>query len=548
MRFYFLILSGILTLSAAQAGTLTVGFTEVGALRGIGPYSQGIPTGGIAAADYDNDGDIDLFVPTNLGTPDLLYENVGGTFKEIGAAVGLNSTRWHRNAVWFDYDADFDLDLAVAGDCRVDPVPQNPTACPDPENLTLYQQQSDGSFVDVTAAAGLDVAWGGLTSWHRATLVAGDLNNDDYVDLYLASWHDRTWLFMNDGDGTFTDTAMTAGMGGLTWFHHSAIMYDFNGDGWLDIYQAIDIFDPNFLWINQQDGSFVDVARAAGVDYDATDMGIDLGDYDSDGDFDLYVTEMFNQNAGIHNVLYRNDSVGSIVSFTEVAEEQGVDDGRFGWGTSFFDVDLDGDVDLATTNGRLNLPVQWPVTDPSRFWLNDGQGPVWFEDVSTAIGFDDTEVASGLIAFDYDRDGDMDMVQATGTAGLRLLENNPIVAGPANHYLVVRPRSESPNHYALGAVVHVSAGALNMMRLITAGKSTLSQEPAESHFGLGTNTTADVTVEWPNGETTTHLNIAADQVITIPQHDMMTFPVGFRQCSRPQRRVTDARMGTGECR
>lgn len=273
---------------------------------------------------------------------------------------------------------------------------------------------------------------------------------------------------------------------------------------------AVDGFVANFLWINQGDGTFVDMGAAAGVDNPKTDMGIALGDYDNDGDIDVFVTVIArNQD---HNVFYRNDSVGPNLSFTEIAQTLGVENGDWGWGAIFLDFDNDTLLDLAMTNGKDFEP--W-ITDESKFWLNQGGNPITYLDLSDQVQFNDTYIASALIAFDIDRDGDLDMMQSTSGGPLRLLDNQPDQRAQANHYLVVRPRMTGPNHYAIGSVVSVTVGSTTMMRPIVAGISTLGQEPAEAFFGLGDASVVDqVTIEWPDGRETTLTNVAVDQVLT----------------------------------
>ncbi|MHC4611236.1 MAG: CRTAC1 family protein, partial [Planctomycetota bacterium] len=247
------------------------------------------------------------------------------------------------------------------------------------------------------------------------------------------------------------------------------------------------------------------------------DMGVALGDYDSDGDLDIYVTNIENVDPQTqqpeYNVLLRNDSVGAALSFTEVAQSLDVENGGWGWGTTVLDADNDGWLDLAATNGWRSGEY---VTDTSRFFLNDGGDPVGFTDLSTATGFDDTYYGSALVSLDYDRDGDADIAQICMEGLVRLLENAPSAGRTAASYLVVRPRMLGPNHRAIGAQVRASVAGLEMLRLIMAGTSYLGQEPAEALFGLGQAGAADVvTVNWPDGTQTVLTDVLANQVLTV---------------------------------
>ncbi len=508
----------ILPLIAAPIAEAQVVFTDIGPSKGIEPYVMPVgPVGGVAAGDYDNDGFVDVFVPNAEGVPDQLYHNLGnGSFEQVAAAVGLASLENNRAALWFDYNGDHRLDLVVGSDCRSDPLTSDP--CENPVNLRLYRQDSDGMFVDVTVEADLDLSWGtGVGNRHLSGLAAGDINNDGYLDLYVCAWNGRAYMYRNNGDGTFTDITVACGMADQTFFHHQPVLFDFNLDGWMDIHVAVDIQTDNFLWINQgtspRGGSitFVDGASFAGVNNAMTDMGITLGDYDNDGDIDIYVTQITRNDD--HNVFYRNDSVGKNLSFSEIAVTLGVDDGYWGWGATFLDFNNDTWLDLAATNGKNIDP--WDV-DPSKLWLNMGGDPITYSDVSNDVQFNDTFIGASLIAFDYNRDGDIDMMQTTSGGPLRLLDNVPNGARGTNHYLVVRPRMAGTNHYAIGSVVRVTVGATTMMRPILAGTSMVGQEPAEAFFGLGSATVVDqVVVQYPNGERETLNNVAADQVITV---------------------------------
>jgi hypothetical protein len=474
--------------------------------------------GGVAAADFDDDGDIDLFVPNAEGIADQLYRNIGnGHFEEIAADAGLASPARSRAALWVDYDGDHRLDLFVAGDCY-----QAADECLGASTLRLYRQVGDAQWEDVTIEAGFadDLVW--FSGQHRGGMCAGDVNNDGWLDLLIGLWGGEARLFLNNGDGSFSDISHTCGLGGVSEGHWQPVMHDFNGDGWLDVLAAID-FTANHLWMNQTNTSFSDIAPTAGLDSAWNDMGAAMGDYDNDGDLDIYLTEIADLDR--HNRLYRNDSIGEALQFTDVARTVGVDDTSFGWGTTFLDADNDGWLDLAATNGYFG--PRWE-NDPSRFFLNSGGGTVTFADVSDAVGFNDTFWGSSLIALDFDRDGDVDLIQTCAAPGpMRLLENQRSGPALANNYLVIKPRMSGHNHRAIGAVVRVSTAALELMRLITAGTSLMGQEPAEAVFGVGSALTADVVVQWPDGTTTALTDVATNQVLTIQSTNC---PMGDLDC------------------
>ncbi len=482
-------------------------FVDVAATAGISGSLWSNLSGygaGATAVDYDDDGDIDIFVPTNLGTPDRLYRNNGdGTFTDIAAQVGVASTEQHRMALWFDYDDDGDLDLLVAGDCfRAN--------CNGVSALRLYRQENPGHFTDVTAAAGLSGLVALNNGGHAGGLAAGDIDTDGDLDLFVASWKYPSYLLLNNGDGTFSNVGPASGVN-INMQLWQPVMWDFNRDGWLDIFLAID-FRPNKLMLNNHNGTFSEVAGSAGVNYDGNDMGVALGDYDNDGDFDMYVTNIYKN--GDHNVLYRMDSVdgAGVPHFAEVSFAAGVADGQWGWGTTFIDANHDGWLDLAETNGAND---EW-AQDVSRFFLNRGGANPTFADVASTTGADDTYWGSALLALDYDRDGDLDLLQTCYANGpVRLLRNDPVGARP-RHWLTIVPRQTGKNKYAVGATVRVTAGTLTMSRPLMCGISFMGQEPYEAVFGIPMGTTAvDVAVIWPDGAETQLVGVPPDQMIEV---------------------------------
>ena len=491
----------------ARYATAQVQYIEESAASGIGEYTmQRGDGGGVAAADFDDDGDIDLFLPNEQDVPDQLYRNLGnGQFEEIGGQAGVASLNAARTALWFDYDGDHRLDLLVAGDCYTLSGP-----CAEESVLTLYRQFAPGLFSDVTVASG--IAGESVTlnaTAHRGGMAAGDINNDGYLDVVIGMWRGKSRLLLNNTDGTFTDISSAIETGDTVVYDWQHMMHDFDGDGLLDLFAAVDNL-PNRLWINQGDNSFVDEAVEAQVDTSMNEMGISLGDYDNDGDFDIYVTNI--QIGTRHNVLFRNDSTPESLIFEEVSQDLDVDRTGWGWGCIFFDADNDGLLDLAATNGWYS---DENATDSSRLYRNFGGDPEWFQDVSASVNFDDTMWGSSLIALDYDRDGHLDLVQTIHPLDgqvslLRLLHSVPDSETESNRFIVIKPRIPGPNNRAIGAVVRVEAGSLSMSRLISAGTSFLGQEPAEAHFGLGNSTSADVVVEWPDGSESEFLGLDAN--------------------------------------
>ncbi len=489
----------LLVLSVQPFVAAQISFDDVGALRGIDPYVMAAPgRGGCSAVDYDNDGDIDLFVPNGAGVADQLYENDGsGTFNDVASSAGVASTASHRGSLFFDADGDGWLDLLTWGDC-------NDAAC---GSVILYHQSTPGQFVAVVdpdianlLPVNPTVVFGGAA--------AGDLDNDHDLDLIIVSWGNFGGyrILRNDGEMDFVDITDTAGFdipfGANPW---QPLMVDLDDDGRLDVYVSVD-FGANQYWRNHGDWEFTNEAQARNLDNFMNDMGVAIGDYDNDGDFDFYVTNIDVPAGGFHSVLLNNDGG----TFTEQAGSAGVATSFFAWGTTFLDADNDGDLDLAATNGFPGFP--W-FEDPSRFYMNNGLGT--FNEVSTAVGFDDQELASCLLAADLNRDGTLDMVQACFEGPLRILDNNSSLSPGLANYLVVRPRSSGPNTRGIGCRVEIRAPDVQV-RLITAGTSFMGQEPAEATFGLGSRPDVDdVRVRWPDGSTSIVQNVGANRVIDV---------------------------------
>ena len=496
--------------------------------------SPGMGTGA-AVADFDADGDPDIFVPTGGGEPNLLFRNRGdGTFDEVAADFGLDDTRQARVALWVDYDGDGDLDLFVGRDCHItdfDGISAEVAAaagsCSVPV-LSLYAQTADG-FVDVSESAGLFTSVGAVANaFHAGGLSAADVSGDGLPDIYFARWQAKPELYISDtlffGGGEAPGYSLGSGLTAIAQSqagHWQGLMHDFDYDDRLDLFVNVD-FAANQFWLNGVDLNLVDAAADAGVASSWNEMGLAAGDYDNDGDIDLFITNIFDWNGqDSHNLLYRNDSVEGAAGFTERAIAAGVDDAGWGWGASWLDADNDGDLDLAVTNGYCEIPIPDEdryceavhERDRSRFFENRGEGN-GFVEVGEQVGFDDTLIGAGLIAADFDGDGRLDLLQTAidpdsvpwehssqtpRTARLTIYRNRETAGDGGNRHAWVRPVLAESGSPALGAVVRVYMDNGEILsRLAAAGESWMSQAPATLHFGLGATAEVErVEIDWP---------------------------------------------------
>ena len=501
----------------------TPSFLEISAACGITdvPDITDLFGNGAAAADFDNDGDIDFYLTTDKNIPDRLYENDGsGNFTDIAPEAGILELKSNRAALWFDYNGDHLPDLVVAGENCVGLI------CENPVHLALYEQTSDNKFIEVTSEANLrtGIIFDYLPFFGVGGLSAGDLNNDDYLDLILTVWGGGIIYFQNNGDATFSNGTEAANLTLEKKTPWQAMLHDFNKDGWMDIYCNVD-FSDNKLWINKG-GFFEDEAEKYGVNSAFNEMGLAISDYDNDGDLDLYMTNITRdfQGQSQYNVLLKQEKENGQATFKR--RGQGASQSGWDWGTTFIDINNDGRQDLAATNGWAN-DLEWGVDDRSNLWLNTLAAG--FVDVSVQCGFNDILDATTLLGADLDRDGDVDMLQTlkdndSTQKPVHIYENRLEESSAATNYINIKPRMGGANHFAIGSMVTVVADELVSSRLISAGCSFYGQEPAEAFFGLGEREgIEEVKVKWPNGEISIYQDLAINQINTL-EYDFIRAP------------------------
>jgi hypothetical protein len=497
----------------------------------------------LAWGDFDADGDPDLYI-CNIAKPlggeavegvsnQLFRNNSDGTFTDITSSAGVGLAGMSMGAAWADYDGDRDLDLAVS-------------SYPD---LVLYRNQGDGTFSDITKSAGLaddKGFWSGL-SW-------GDYDRDGDLDLYVGGYAQYRYdssdlgkatsqysavvpftlnpssyppepnlLFRNEGNGRFSEVGEPAGVKGKRGRSLSATWCDFDLDGWLDLYVANDISD-NVMYHNSGDGTFEDISHNSWVaDYRGA-MGLGTGDWDNDGDFDIFVSHWLAQeNALLNNLIYAFDGPtdkAEKLLFMDIADQNGLGQialDYIGWSTSFFDYNNDGLLDLFVLNGStFQVPEDTSKLIPMRdllFW-NRGEEDGFFE-VGELSGdyFQELHIGRGGAVADYDDDGDLDLA-VLNHSGLAVVLRNE--GGNAGNWLKVKLRVEGRNHFGLGARLQVTVGGSQQVRQLGSQPAYLSQNAQEVHFGLGDALTVDrLTVTLLDGTEIVREEVPVNQTVVI---------------------------------
>ena len=492
---------------------------------------------GVCWLDYDNDGWMDLYlvngatmenlqgIEPQRTTNHLYRNNKDGTFTDVTLKAGVSGSGWGFGCVAADYDNDGYTDLFVTN------------FGPD----ILYRNRGDGSFVDVTERAGV----GGGNLWH-AGAAFGDYDLDGNLDLFVPGYLDfnaikpelKTCdyrgvsvhacgpigykgspdaLYHNNGDGTFTDVTVKANVADKNlYFGFQAVFEDFDNDGWPDIFVGNDS-NPNYLYRNKRDGTFEEVGIASGVAFsgdgkEMSSMGIGVGDYDNDGNMDIFITTFANDNY----ILFHNDGGGL---FTDVSYPAGVGEAtvpHLGWATFFFDYDNDGRLDIFCANGHVYPEVDGALREtyrqPLQLLRNLGNGK--FREVTKEVLNLPSQAARGGAFADYNNTGGLGVAISRIDAKPLLLENS----GDRGNWLRLKLTGTKSNRQAVGARVKVTAGGLTQYGSVRAGGSYLSSNDPRLHFGLGSASQANIEVTWPGGGTQKFVAVPSNRQLDIREH------------------------------
>ncbi|MEH6536260.1 MAG: FG-GAP-like repeat-containing protein [Psychroserpens sp.] len=440
---------------------------------------------GVSFYDFDNDGWDDLTITSSNNDAVRFFKNINGTFVEQ-YFVGLIFNYETKSVTWIDYDNDGDNDLFVTSVVL---------------GNKLLENLGNMTFQDITSSSGISQSnlytYG--ASW-------GDYDNNGYLDVFLSN---RTSivsnkLYKNNGDGTFTDVTLQAGIDLNPSFSFCSAFLDINNDGYQDIYVSNDKLSfENKLYKNNGDGTFADISGSSGTNILIDAMSVTVGDYNSDGFFDIYVT---NNPEG--NFLLRNNGDET---FTNVAGSAGTTFNSIGWGASFFDADNDMDLDLYVS-GQLDGSVP-SLLSAAFYESNNGNN---FTVNNSYFPGDNRSSHSNAIG-DINNDGLIDVVVINNDDLIFLWKN--VSPNPLN-WIKLKLLGTESNKNAVGAKIEISINNEKQYRYTFCGQGYLAQYGSKVHFGVGTNTVIDyIKINWPSGIEETYFNVPANQTMNIIEGD-----------------------------
>lgn len=481
-------------------------FERIETVAGLGISKE---NNGVSIADYDADGDLDLFIVAKAKDEDgvakshsrLFSNNNNGTFQDVTDVSGLVNLfpieeeadyfagldGFKHGAFWGDYDNDGFPDLLLTNTYKIQ----------------LFHNETDGTFNDVTVGAGIQK----YSQCINTGATWFDYNKDGFLDFYVSDWGttcEGNRLYRNNGDGTFTNVSSIL-QGAVNKHSYQSIPFDFNNDGWLDLYVANDLAaETNDLFINQNGTGFIEQASTYGLDYSKDAMGIAIGDYNNDGLFDMYITTI------TENALFTNQGG----NYVDLAREQDVFNTGWAWDAVFSDFDLDSDEDLLVVNG---FEYGGRSSEKNFYFENlHAEGDNRFINSSAKTNLDEITISMSAGVFDYDNDGDLDIF-ITNTDRPSYFYENKItdftLPTPNLHWLKVELEGTTSNRNAIGTTLKLTTNQGTLHRYYT-GQGFLSQSLKSVHFGLGAATEIQsLKITWPSGLVETHNNLPIDKTI-----------------------------------
>jgi len=571
-----IIIAGIFTFEFTQSKTTTedILFSDITSFSGIdfehtSDNSYTNVGGGVSVIDYNKDGFEDIFFPNAIGKNELYQNNGDMTFTEVAKSVGLADSNGNANGACFaDYNNDNNLDVFVTG-----------------YGTSKLFENNDGFFTDITKKAGLKDP---NQTFRSTGCTWGDYDNDGYVDLIVTRWIVQSekkpsafdsrdfstitrplYLFHNNGNGTFTNVTFLLGdafvsPSNVNGAGFQPAFFDYDNDGDQDIYIVNDFgqnHQPNVLWRNDGSSSngewiFTDISKPSQTNLAIFGMGLAVGDYDNNGNLDLFVTNMGDnvllQNTGedffqnktkqagisapilevsIEELFMRDFDLSQIdIDMIKKTVEQGaelppdvkecyktyfyqeVTQMPIGWGTIFFDYDNDGFLDLYVVRGHMTDYMLHQKCQPNLLFRNNGDGS--FTDISSKSGLDDGGYGRGVAYGDFNNDGCLDVVLVNIDQKAKLFSNK---CSSDHNYLILKTVGAISNQDGIGARISVETENGIQIREIASGGSHMSQNMLAAHFGLERALEADVSILWPSGIKQLMTNIPVNQIVTITE-------------------------------
>lgn len=458
-------------------------FNNVGPASNLRAIWEGVFNGGgITFVDFDGDGKDDITMSGGDLHTISFYRNNGTSFDSV-TFPGVVNAMETKTVLWIDFDNDGDKDL-FAGSFSA--------------SSKLFRNDGNLNFTDITVSAGISTA-----IWRTTAAAWSDYNKDGWLDLYLCNysgWGGNFWypniLYKNNGNGTFSNVTQSAGVMDTIKQPLAVSFFDYNNDGWEDLYIANDRRNGNSMYKNNGNGTFTNVSDATNTDFEGDCMGLGVGDYDEDGDFDIYIS-----NGEEGNGFLRNNGNQT---FTEIASTLGMSVNKICWGNAFYDYNNDGWLDLyvCASGGAPNR----------RNELFKGNGNGTFTRIfGNGLETDDFQTYGGAIG-DANNDGFPDMVCANVLEPISLWKNS----GNSNNWIKIKLQGTVSNRDAVGSIIQVFSNGRKMTRMVNAGMSYCSQHSLITTVGVGTATTVDsIYVKFPSGIGNFVTNVNVNQQITI---------------------------------
>ncbi|WP_299890559.1 FG-GAP-like repeat-containing protein [uncultured Lacinutrix sp.] len=477
--FYFLFLISFST-------TAQINFTDEAINLGLN-VNTGITYlgNGVSFCDYNQDGWDDITLTTGVGQSLRFFKNINGVFLE--ETFDLISTEYQTKQVnWVDFDNDGDKDIFLTSDVN---------------GLRLIENTGNLVFQDITANSGIPIE-----NFYTYGASWGDYNNDGYLDVFISNRDSNfiipNYLYKNNGDGTFTNVSTQAGILNTSELSFCSAFFDFNNDGWQDIYVSNDkVINQNRLYKNNGDNTFSEISESSGTDISIDAMTTTIGDYNNDGWQDIYIT-----NGPAGNVLFKNNGDET---FTDIALQTGTIFNSIGWGAVFLDAENDMDLDLYVSG---SLDGSYPNYLSSAFYINNADETYALSSNSGFL-YDNGASYSNAIG-DIDNDGFPEiLVSNNDNENVFLWKNNTV---SNNNWLKIKTVGVLSNKDGIGTKIEISVNGEKQYRYVHCGEGYLSQNSSTEIVGLGTNTIVDyIKFNWLSGTEDIFYNVASNQTLSV---------------------------------